>query len=115
MKKLLAMALALVLGISCLAGCGGKDGGTTTAPAGEATTAAQDTASGETEAGGSAAAPSGTIDLNQFEDDDIGVCLNWRRIRTGISLSPAHRTCVRVSWRRPAIIRSSSSSFMTRQ
>ena len=75
MKKLLAMALALVLGISCLAGCGGKDGGTTTAPAGEATTAAQDTASGETEAGGSAAAPSGTIDLNQFEDDDIGVCL----------------------------------------
>ena len=75
MKKLLAMALALVLGISCLAGCGGKDGGTTTAPAGEATTAAQDAASGETEAGGSAAAPSGTIDLNQFEDDDIGVCL----------------------------------------
>ena len=76
MKKLVAMALALVLGISCLAGCGGKESGATTAAAGGAQTAAQNEAGGESEAaGGNAAAPGGTIDLSQFEDDDIGVCL----------------------------------------
>lgn len=71
MKKLLSMVLALALMISCLAGCGGKGSGTDqTKNAG--TTAAQ----GEKEPEGNGdAAGSGKIDLSQFADDDIGVCL----------------------------------------
>ncbi len=79
MKKLVAMALALVLGISCLAGCGSQDSGATTAAAGatqEQNAGGESEAAGETQAAGNTAgAPSGTIDLSQFEDDDIGVCL----------------------------------------
>lgn len=79
MKKLLAMVLALVLGISCLAGCSGGGNETTKAPAeagGETTQAAQnEPAGGDETQGGATGQTTGNIDLSQFEDDDIGVCL----------------------------------------
>lgn len=83
-KRVVAMSLALTFGIFCLAGCGADKGGSETveetqSAAAEGEEAAAEASGSDTkEDGGSADnadAASGTIDLSQFEDDDIGVCL----------------------------------------
>ena len=65
MKRILSMGLAFVLLISCLAGCSSNtsQGGT-------------DVSQTSQEGSNTGSAPkSGSIDVSQFEDSDIGVCL----------------------------------------
>ncbi len=65
MKRILSMGLALILLIGCLAGC--------SSDASQGGTDAAQTNQGDSSTG--SAPKSGNIDVSQFEDDDIGVCL----------------------------------------